>query len=926
MKYKYYKLTSFALILGIALSGTRIMAQQCGFGPAYTCGGTQRYENYGLNSDNIAAEIEYDNYISAFHSTSVRTPTGTFKVWGESMSATGGDLASPTEINSTNYPGLTGQILKLAMGGKNWYNEVQSVLLTTDGLFAWGDQGRMLPSALTTSKSFQRISVQGKADGLPPGVSPLQVRMLFGTGLNLILTTCDGNVWVLTNGYADITGTGISNFSSSTGSNPRDKWYRVTTAEPGNPPLSKIIVARGTGTNTVMALDSDGNLWTWGYHTFLGNGTSKGNDKTRAVKMQLPSSGTIKMIGMTAYYNSSTGYMPTYYVLYTDGRLFSLGSNARRQLGNWPSTTPGSSTVSTTWIQPRYNSSTGPVMDDIHWISPNEHVTTWFDPADNDYYYSYAAINVLSKAGLLYNWGDNDGGMLGRVPKEGYLDPGQPQPSANGIYTPTTDKVVAVETGGHTTMMLKQCMNTYGYTGHRVGGSMGDGGSLPEGWENIFTFNTAGFEVCGANTDISLTPSSEFICQGTPFSVWASPVGGTWAVTSGNATYSTVNNNFSITGPGDITIEYTAPNGCQIKSKSITLPQRDFGNLDPLVYKIGSASIKATNSAWLGQNAGFPTSDCATNIADTKDGLAIFSGVIPVAGDGSSGSPFELNGGMTYNFQVTVNGNTTIKPVYWAVWYDLDGNGSFIDAGDIFQSGVLNHGSPQSTTFPVTLPASVSPDGAIRVVGTATNLPFTKAMNGEFFVENGEVEDYYVKMTPLPVKLIAFEAKAENQITNLSWSTSEEVNSERFQIEHSMDGKKWNPIGSVDSKGSGNNVERYAYQHSNPVQGTNLYRMKMIDLDQTFTYSRIVSVKIDEILQKGFLYPNPSTNMVWIGEIDLTKVTKVQILNTNGKVVLETSSVDANGIPVNSLTNGVYVLNASIENGGIKTFKIVINR
>ena len=56
---------------------------QCGT-PVVGCPGTD-FGNFGYNSNNNSATIEYDNFVSTFHSTVVRDADGNFQVWGENV-------------------------------------------------------------------------------------------------------------------------------------------------------------------------------------------------------------------------------------------------------------------------------------------------------------------------------------------------------------------------------------------------------------------------------------------------------------------------------------------------------------------------------------------------------------------------------------------------------------------------------------------------------------------------------------------------------------------------------------------------------------------------------------------------------------------------------------------------------------------------
>jgi hypothetical protein len=95
------------VILSISIGIQRSHAQTC-----YTLQGCSDYSNFGYNST-TAATLEYDNYVSGFHSTAVRDIDGSFKVWGEQSKADGvNDWLMPTTVNAGNYPGLTGTPFK----------------------------------------------------------------------------------------------------------------------------------------------------------------------------------------------------------------------------------------------------------------------------------------------------------------------------------------------------------------------------------------------------------------------------------------------------------------------------------------------------------------------------------------------------------------------------------------------------------------------------------------------------------------------------------------------------------------------------------------------------------------------------------------------------------------------------------------------
>lgn len=451
--FTLFKLLTTLTLLTVSIS---LKAQLCGTG---NCGGTISYANFGFNSNNNAATIEYDNFASGFHSTVMRAGDGNFKVWGENTRPNGTDHNYvPVDVNATNFPGLTGTPLKITIGSAGFDSQI--ILLTTTGLFAWGKTGTVISSTIKPTNSFSKLTINGQANGLPSGVIPEDVKMLTASARTIGLLTCSGEAWMLTQ-VANAAGSGLSSANNV--------WNRVTTST--GTALNNVVVLR-VQRNMALALDNNGSLWTWGSNAYRADGTNRTNFG-RAVEVNRPNpSGSIKMIGLTNRIDLlGVDQYTNYYVLYTNGTVYTLGANMSNQLGNW---TPG--TEIRNWVQPRYNSATGPFMNNIKWISVNEHDS------------GVPAINVITNDATLYNWGDNAGLMLGRSGLS--ANPGIP----GGLTA--SDKILVVNTGGHTTMVIKLNEKRLGYVGHYVNGSPGNGYT---GDSNIPTFQWVNTEiqVCG---------------------------------------------------------------------------------------------------------------------------------------------------------------------------------------------------------------------------------------------------------------------------------------------------------------------------------------------------------------------------------------------------------------------------------------------
>jgi Domain of unknown function (DUF4082) len=121
----------------------------------------------------------------------------------------------------------------------------------------------------------------------------------------------------------------------------------------------------------------------------------------------------------------------------------------------------------------------------------------------------------------------------------------------------------------------------------------------------------------------------------------------------------------------------------------------------------------------------------------------------------------------------------------------------------------------------------------------------------------------FIGSTTLPVQLVQFIAsKGNDGSTNLTWSTSQEVNAGYYDIERSGDQTGWAKIGSVKAKGNSSITTNYSYSDKLPLNGVGYYRLKMIDLDGKYVYSKTVTVTGDKNASPLVVYNNPFSDLI----------------------------------------------------------------
>ena len=174
---------------------------------------------------------------------------------------------------------------------------------------------------------------------------------------------------------------------------------------------------------------------------------------------------------------------------------------------------------------------------------------------------------------------------------------------------------------------------------------------------------------------------------------------------------------------------------------------------------------------------------------------------------------------------------------------------------------------------------------------------------------------FYQINAALPVELVDFTAKKENTTDALlNWYTASEHHSDRYEVERSFDGQSWGLLGSVKAAGESSNKLAYTYLDERvPGDGASrsvYYRLKMVDIDETFTYSATRSVSFDG---KGGvtakLYPNPATRVVHVSlsGVGVSVPTTVTLTDLLGREVLRFSGVGGEQeVALDGLVRGAY--------------------
>jgi hypothetical protein len=297
-------------------------------------------------------------------------------------------------------------------------------------------------------------------------------------------------------------------------------------------------------------------------------------------------------------------------------------------------------------------------------------------------------------------------------------------------------------------------------------------------------------------------------------------------------------------------------------------------------------------------------------------------GVTDAAGGGGAGGTILIltnQTGTTSTHTITVSanggkgGNST---VHWAHGPGGGGGGGFvisnvIPAASITVDGGINGltRSGGSTGGPIDDPYNAAP-GSAGIINIMTSVP--------------AIDNPANPASPcgvLPVTLSLWNGVYKNDKTYLSWQTDQGINFSHFVVEHSTNGVHFASLGQVAASTSTALTLQYSFVDIAPASGINYYRLKMVDIDGSYHYSGIITIRTDV---KGFnvtASPNPfAAHVVITIESATDENVHLRAFNSDGKLVWRKTSRVTAGTNVQyfndlqALPKGIYIIKVNKQN------------
>jgi len=189
----------------------------------------------------------------------------------------------------------------------------------------------------------------------------------------------------------------------------------------------------------------------------------------------------------------------------------------------------------------------------------------------------------------------------------------------------------------------------------------------------------------------------------------------------------------------------------------------------------------------------------------------------------------------------------------------------------------------------------------------------------------GGLTDLYsvdATVTALPVNLTNLTATPVKEDVRVEWTTATEINTSRFNVQRSIDGNKFEDVGTVEASGNTTTKHDYSFVdmgalHTNaPVL---FYRIQINDKDGKQSYSTIVPVKANGVITAS-VYPNPATDFVILSyNIQNSSKATIRITDASGKTLIdrELTNTGSNQTSINlkTLPAGVYYVQFITDKG-----------
>jgi hypothetical protein len=180
-----------------------------------------------------------------------------------------------------------------------------------------------------------------------------------------------------------------------------------------------------------------------------------------------------------------------------------------------------------------------------------------------------------------------------------------------------------------------------------------------------------------------------------------------------------------------------------------------------------------------------------------------------------------------------------------------------------------------------------------------------------------------VNASTLPVTFLGITAQYQNDLVDLSWTVTNEVNVDHYEVERSGDCNNFTTISSIPNRPSTSLNNQYTFRDQQlPFVNRWCYVIKQIDKDGRFTRSKVIAVQSINRELVWHLTPNPANSITTLIMQSPKELPATMLLSDiNGKIlyrgiVIIRKGNNSIGMPeISRYASGIYVLHLQTDLG-----------
>jgi hypothetical protein len=160
----------------------------------------------------------------------------------------------------------------------------------------------------------------------------------------------------------------------------------------------------------------------------------------------------------------------------------------------------------------------------------------------------------------------------------------------------------------------------------------------------------------------------------------------------------------------------------------------------------------------------------------------------------------------------------------------------------------------------------------------------------------------------LPVELISFHGRTAPTGIRLHWQTALEIMNHGFELQHRSREGDWSVRAFIPGKGNSEHIQQYTWLDAQPAVGLNYYRLRQIDWNGQYSFSKAIVVESGARSNTPALYPVPATDRLFLSTSELTG-RSAEILTASGNTLSTLVIPENHEINIAALPSGSYFLN-----------------